>query len=724
MWTFFASVWVADFGRLLRSLDYLSPTWRALNRRCAQLRHGGGVIDMSSSSAEFQFMLEAMSAANDCRHVVRRTTTGKMRKYLDEKFPFHIASLPIGYRRTKNGRIALAEPAPVELISAIIEVLGDSSLTNEQKVRRVAAVGGRHNPIAKRKLAATNGSDLVGRWFDQLDVWRTGTFSIDYELPALLQDVDLPVEIIDTEEARIWRLTYQLPLPSDGWATQDALDAAFAARDRRREYTTSQGGVAPGRVRKPLCGLPGWFHDGYQYQLFSGNQKRYELRRRPAGQATTRRTIAGRSRQVARGWGVRKEGERVACLSAVELHRTVAEGLVDAATHGMTLRSATHALVTSDDDVLEDLRCQLRQVGRRAANARRNANDAQTDSQRQMFLEDVNQTAAEHERLEADILRLARTNAGDSLPVDADTVAAALAAVSHEQDHVPAEVADALREILDEFTLLPNGDGTATWSAGLKVPLAGGTLKLGPASGTVILGHSRQVAAARTASLRERAEEVARYLLGQGLTLEEAAEKLQVRTHRKVAQVARDHLKQLGMTSAAASALVADAPSSTRQVAWARLHGRPFPKDVGRPFASHIAAIYLDQPVGRGVHGPSRRTLMNRATRHLQEQGGWIPSTAIDHFTASVGISRVTLDYWARGRNREGNHTPAILAYEQGGVGLIACPHPDCDGWATQTCLLPEVPTVVLCPDCRRMPDTRYVDIVFPDEYLNLPEAS
>ena len=722
--TYFSSVWVGDFGRLLRSLDYLSPTWRALKHRCAQLRHGGGVIAMSSPSAEFQFIFEAMSASNECRQVVRRTVQGKMRKYLDGRYPLGARSLPSGYFRTEEKRVALVDPAPRELVSTIVQVLGDPTLTHDERVRRVAAVGGPQNPMANRSFAATNGSDLIGRWFDQLDVWRTGTFTVDYELPALLEEVDLPVEIIDSAKGRIWRLTYQLPLPTGGWASQDAFDAAFAARDRRREHATSQGGVAAGRVRKPLCGLPGWFHDGYQYQLFSGNQNRYELRRRPEGQATVRRTIGGRPRQVARGWGVHKEGERVARLSAQELHRSVAEGLVDAATHGMTLRSATDALVAADDDVLEDLRCQLRQVEQRVANARRNANDAQTDSQRQMFLDDVNQAAAEQERLEADILRLARTNAGGSIPVDADAVAAALAAVADEQNHVPAEVADALREVLDGFTLLPHRDGTAIWHAGLKVPLAGGTLKLGPASGAVILGHSRQVAAARTASLRDRGEEAARYVIGQGLPPDEAAEKLRVRTHRRVSQAVRDYLKQRGMSTEAASVLVAYTPPSARQVVWERLHERPFPNDGNRHFAAHVAAVYLNQPIGSGTQWKTRRTLMNRTIRQLQEQGGWLPPSDINQFAQSVGISRITLDYWIKGRTQPGRHTPPILTDEQGGVGLVACPHPDCNGWATYACLLPEVPTVVICPDCRRMPEDRYSDIIFPAEYLHLPEAA
>jgi hypothetical protein len=57
------SIWVADFARLLRSIDYLSDTWKAIRHRCRFVRHAAAVIDTTGPTAEIQFLFEALSAA-------------------------------------------------------------------------------------------------------------------------------------------------------------------------------------------------------------------------------------------------------------------------------------------------------------------------------------------------------------------------------------------------------------------------------------------------------------------------------------------------------------------------------------------------------------------------------------------------------------------------------------------------------------------------------------
>ena len=49
-------LWVADFARLLRSIDYLSQTWKAVRTSCRYVHHAGSVIDVRSPTAEIQFL--------------------------------------------------------------------------------------------------------------------------------------------------------------------------------------------------------------------------------------------------------------------------------------------------------------------------------------------------------------------------------------------------------------------------------------------------------------------------------------------------------------------------------------------------------------------------------------------------------------------------------------------------------------------------------------------
>ena len=46
------SIWVADFARLLRSVDYLSDTWKAIRHRCRFVRHAAAVIDTTGPTAK------------------------------------------------------------------------------------------------------------------------------------------------------------------------------------------------------------------------------------------------------------------------------------------------------------------------------------------------------------------------------------------------------------------------------------------------------------------------------------------------------------------------------------------------------------------------------------------------------------------------------------------------------------------------------------------------
>ena len=326
----------------------------------------------------------------------------------------------------------------------------------------------------------SNPRDAVARWYAMLDVWRTGTWVIDWAIPTLLNTTDfgLPVELLEFDTHRAWRMTHQLPLPDGGWATEDEFDAAEKLRDERAERTAPARGNAPEAVRKPFTGLPSWIDGDWQYTLSSRRKGLYELRRRPVGESTRRIFVDGRWRTVARGWGrsPNKAGTVVGVVHALSLHETVTSGLVAAAQRGLPLDSGALALVESTTQLSDDLREELSRVERRAKNARRSVLDATTESARHDFQQEHETALAGKARLEEDLVRLIAGGGEQVLPVNVDMVALALARVASEPDHVPAVVANDLRTVTSEFRLVPISETKGRWSASLRLPFAGGTL--------------------------------------------------------------------------------------------------------------------------------------------------------------------------------------------------------------------------------------------------------
>jgi hypothetical protein len=312
--------------------------------------------------------------------------------------------------------VVRSRPAADRVIRCIVQVLGDASLTHQQRVDRVAQEGGlslagsRQQRRAVKVSELNNPRDVVARWYAMLDVWRTGVWVIDWTIPSLLNTADfgLPVELLEFDTHRAWRMTYHLLLPDGGWATEDEFDAAEKLRDERAERTAPAGGNAPSLVRKPFTGLPDWVDGEWQYALHSRREGLYELRRRPVSESTRRVFVDGRWRTVSRGWGRSpdKAGTVVGVIHALSLHKTVTSGLVEAAQRGLPVNSGALALVESTTQLTDDLRDELARIERRARNARRSALDATTEGARRDFQQEHETALADKARLEEDLVRL------------------------------------------------------------------------------------------------------------------------------------------------------------------------------------------------------------------------------------------------------------------------------------------------------------------------------
>ena len=723
-------LWVADFARLLRSIDYLSDTWKAVRTSCRYVHHAGSVIDTQGLTAEIQFLFEALSAAAEARAVVKRTTIGRMRAYVDSKFPFGEKSAPLGYVKDKDGRLRLDPTPPTAVVRTIVQVLGDPNLTNQQRVERVGEAGGAstiRSQQERRKVRVdqlSNPGTAVARWYRLLDLWQTGRYDLDFELPPLLHNtqITLPVEIDDRPEGRVWRLSFDLGVPDGGWACKDEFRAAVRARNQRSDHLTFSGGVANGRSRKPFSGLPAWTENGTQYALLSRSGSKYDLRARPDAEAHVQRTIGKETRWVSTGWGRRPNlaGRSVGNLRADVLHTAVAEGLIDAATEGLPLKDTSRALIESSDELAHQLTYELEQAELRAENAQRNANEATNTAVRRSHLHDHELAVVELERIRQDLLRFAMPEDGHTLSVDANRIAEVLASLAGVPGSLPAEAADALRVLLQGFRLVPVDDRTACWEASLRIPFAGGTLVLGPATGTVTLerdgDHHR---ARRESSLAYRAGEAARLFMAHGRDLPQIGDALGVITLDRVAQTIRGYLKdEFGLPRPAALALVAYGKPSARAAVWARLHDRPASSDLSRAYAKHTADAYLAGPLRDDQSARRLRLAKAEAVfAQLQAAGGWVTDAEVPQLRATVGVNERTMDNYVRGFERHGKTNPPLLQRQEGGIGFIRCEHPGCDGWGTVLAMLPEVPTEVLCASCLRMPSLEQPAHVYPDDY-------
>ena len=723
-------LWVADFARLLRSIDYLSQTWKAVRTSCRYVHHAGSVIDVRSPTAEIQFLFEALSAAADARAVVKRTAIGKMRAYHAGKFPFGPKTVPLGYQRNGNGQLRVADDPPRKVVRTIVQVLGDETLTNQERVSRVAKVGGTsilRSGQARRQVRVdqlSNAGDLVSRWYRLLELWQTGRWDMEYELPPLLHTTTftVPVTIDDRPEGRVWRLSFKPGVPKGGWASEEAFRAAIARRDQRRDHQVPAGGTTAGRSRKPFCGLPPWQHQDTEYVLLSQYHSNYQLRARPTSEARVTIHTRDGERQVKRGWGRRPRlaGKPVGIIRADLLHTSVAEGIVDAAVKGLPLWDASQQLIESSDDLSGELVEALRQAERRAANAARNANEASTDVVRRSHLREQELAVADIDRLRQDLLRFAMPQHGKSLTIDADSIARVLASVATLQGPMPGHAADALRELIRDFRLIPIGAHTVQWEASLRIPFAGGKLTIGPASGTLELeregDHHR---ARREASLAHQADRATQLFMADRLTLADVGETLGISTLDRVAQTIRDYLTtELNLRRAAAVNLVAYGTPSARASVWARLQGHHTPDGLDPDYVKHVADVYLTAPLRNDQSARRLRLDRIEATfQHLSQEGGWVADRNIPALLATANIGDRTLRAYLDGFARNGKHNPPILERHARGIGFRRCVRYGCRGRASIIALYPEVTAEVLCASCLRMPDLEHPGHHHPEDY-------
>jgi hypothetical protein len=190
----------------------------------------------------------------------------------------------------------------------------------------------------------------------------------------------------------------------------------------------------------------------------------------------------------------------------------------------------------------------------------------------------------------------------------------------------------------------------------------------------------------------------------------------------------RDSLREAGYGANAATLLSLSNNAALYNVTANELWGVDLDDDVSAEFAEHVRATYRQEP----LLWDRRRYILTAAIHQqcidiIRDAGGTITQGAFRAAAAELGYSEFQVGKLHLVRSGHGL-IPLAPAFERVGhtregpkgnnnlLQLISCPH--CEGFLTKVVRVREVPTMLLCPDCRRMPTEP--SIVFPRIYLTL----
>jgi hypothetical protein len=165
----------------------------------------------------------------------------------------------------------------------------------------------------------------------------------------------------------------------------------------------------------------------------------------------------------------------------------------------------------------------------------------------------------------------------------------------------------------------------------------------------------------------------------------------------------RDSMEQLLREKGAAEG---SAQAATRHF----LDGEVSPE----PFAQHVHRSYR-LPFTGPLLGKSG--MAERAVRYLRDVGGAAPAAEVARV---AGYAKTAGLHLALSKRLAPNPLIRDVPHPDGArwVGLVPCPHFGCSGLLDTVLRMPEVPSGVLCSQCRRMPVPD--SVVFPESYLHL----
>ena len=739
----------ATFSRLIRAAEFSGRLLGATQRYVREVVLGETRFDPVSEAGRIQWQTLSMVSDMERRAIVQRLTVGALHACAQQQWLSGDLGYPPGYRINNDKRLEVNDDE-VEATREMLHLLADGSMPAWQLCERIGALGlstPKLRKMAEKRAemegadpgsvtvaAARSPSSMVRTLRNWVHLYETGQHRriVANPFPRISQLAGYKVKQGLKPEAEhpngSFEFIFEPGVPAGGWVLAEVTQRI---RDLIHQPSGPSSAKARGarshRTLMPLLGLPEWNNHDHQYRLASEHD-RYLLLRRPA-------------RFIGESWTdaqhrYHREVQRLAVIKPASLHRSLAEGIAEAIRDGITAErvAGLSATVTREGLVayrssLTNRRIRLSQeledLERRAKNARRNANDTVDEDLRRGYLDDheilhdkLKQRRRQLQELEEED-RAGPAPLDDTFDVEGAYLARALGNLASTNVRASADIATALRTVLDDFRLQADAY-QATWRCHVLVPTDDGVVRLGPASGTV-----SNVAVVNRALHGNRDKEFVELFLRDGMSIDELQGLRRIgRQHAR--QLLYNGLAELGLSETACSALASCPIPEPRQAVWAALAGT-CTADLDQAYIEHISRTYCGDQTpwygNRWIYPPGKRQQILNALTVL---GG---SSSPEQLAEHVGVARQYILTVARPRQRaapgdvatyppiltattDGNHAKARVRE----VSLITCPH--CSGTANIIVRVPEVPTAVLCPNCRRLPLS--TSPTFPASYFEI----
>jgi DNA invertase Pin-like site-specific DNA recombinase len=717
---------VHEFTRLLRSADWSSALMRTLESAGTVVQSSGLTIDVRTAEGRMQWQLLALMADQDRIAIVRRLFGGIVNKHKRGLWLLSPESIPPGYRLIE-GRIVL-DPIQIEPTRGLIRLLAEEALGCRTLLDEAGRLG--CTSLTVQRLYGTDATfaDLsradskVHSLLDHIAVWETGTYRLRLPNPFAGATSYGQYKVIDArppENYGFVEFTHSLEVPEGGWGTPELFQAA-RTRGLSRKQRLAAGpvpatGGAAHRKRRPLAGWPSWTDNTHEFRL-SGDSANYLLFRREITEGLPWTADQGRN------------ADRVASIDTDELHRAIVDAASNALRSGAEVEildglkfwrtsDLRSSVINETQRKIDRISADTNETRRFYEQARLNANKVDDPELAADLLADAQSHRKRLRTLEADLAELAAVEPNlvpESFASDADFIAHGLAALANCGTRAPAELSEALSQVLRFHSAKCVFDSPApsvTFSFSLLVPANGQVASFGPIE----------------ASVRNRA-----YLatLKSLPRIENAREALCIRTPNMPAHLAmRDlarALSNLGWTKLAASTLARSGMKSLYSIAFDLLDNHGLTAELDDDYARFVVDIYGSKRFAwnaryHHVDCTERQALIDIAVR----SGGSVGHQELTDGAARLGISAATIALSTRDQNfgsapvwkasltRAGEWHGSSRRSERFLVA-VRCPH--CDRFASKAIRVPEIPGGLLCPECRRIPTADSPQ--FPEEYL------
>lgn len=417
----------------------------------------------------------------------------------------------------------------------------------------------------------------------------------------------------------------------------------------------------------------------------------------------------------------RREGLVVGSTPALVLHRAMVEAAAEALRAGVTVQRLAHLRGVDRRDELrrlrEDLAAQIKVVKRREANAELTMLDAETDEQRRRG----NELVRELQRQRADLeqqLSATDDHVADTLP---DVLHGALGehllalASLATRDRLDPAAAQAVGDIVRDFTLKPTDARTLHFQFSLRLPLSDGVYLLGPVQGEV--------------SNRSRGSQ----LDLRGLP-SEASRRLSRDDTAALGQVLDQLLVDGRVPTKAVHALQACALPHVPHALLAALRGTDPPAWLPAAWRNpdwiqHLVNVYTDRDFTWSrslwcVTSTTRQLLTDlvadgpMTVRELQAAlaGTSLGPSILTKYSDPAGTTPAAWKPWMPSVVRTGGWQRGGRAPADRGLGPVQCP--TCGSAASRIVRVPEIPGDLLCGHCRTAPAAPDLDV--PKEYIGL----